>query len=167
MDAFIHDTAALDGIGEPVPAARADISHDGTIAVARLPLTVSPGAVPLETGNRLIDMAEQRSGDGVRVALGGQAIGNAQRGEVSSETVGFAIAAPVLLLTFGSIVASGRPIATALFGLGISTALIGMLAAVVASPSWPASVAAIVAVLVVMAASLTLLPALLGFARSA
>ena len=40
-------------------------SGDGTIAVARLPLTVSPGAVPLETGNRLIDMAEQRSGDGV------------------------------------------------------------------------------------------------------
>ena len=57
-------------------------------------------------------MAEQRSGDGVRVALGGQAIGNAQRGEVSSETVGFAIAALVLLMTFGSIVASGLPIAT-------------------------------------------------------
>jgi putative drug exporter of the RND superfamily len=146
MDAFIRDAAALDGVGEPVPAARADVSRDGTIAVARLPLTVSPGAVPLETGNRLIDMAEQRSGDGVRVALGGQAVGNAQRGEVSSETVGFAIAALVLLMTFGSIVASGLPIATALFGLGISTALIGVLAAVVDTPDWAESVAAMIGI---------------------
>jgi len=146
MDAFIRDAAALDGVGEPVPAARADVSRDGTIAVARLPLTVSPGAVPLETGNRLIDMAEQRSGNGVQVALGGQAIGNAQRGEVSSETVGFAIAALVLLMTFGSIVASGLPIATALFGLGISTALIGVLAAVVDTPDWAESVAAMIGI---------------------
>src|SRR5215217_1294680 len=50
MDAFIRDAAALEGVGAPVPAARADVSRDGTIAVARLPLTVSPGAVPLETG---------------------------------------------------------------------------------------------------------------------
>ena len=146
MDAFIRDAAALDGVGAPVPAARAEVSGDGTIAVARLPLTVSPGAVPLETGNRLIDMAEQRSGYGVRVALGGQAIGNAQRGEVSSETIGFAIAALVLLLTFGSVVASGLPIATALFGLGISTALIGTLAAVVDTPDWAESVAAMIGI---------------------
>ena len=46
-------------------------------------------------------MAAARSGDGLRLELGGQAIGNAQRGAVSSETIGFAIAALVLLLTFG------------------------------------------------------------------
>jgi putative drug exporter of the RND superfamily len=146
IDDFIRDASALDGVGDPVPAARADVSRDGTIAVARIPLTVSPGAVPLETGDRLIDMAEQRSGDGVRIELGGQAVGNAQRGEVSSETVGFAIAALVLLMTFGSVVASGLPIATALFGLGISTALIGVLAAVVDTPDWAESVAAMIGI---------------------
>jgi RND superfamily putative drug exporter len=146
VDDFIRDASALEGIGDPVPAARADVSRDGTIAVARVPLTVSPGAVPLETGHRLIDMAEARSGDGMRLELGGQAIGNAQRGEISSESVGFAIAALVLVLTFGSIVASGLPIATALFGLGISSALIGVLAAVVDTPDWAESVAAMIGI---------------------
>jgi putative drug exporter of the RND superfamily len=146
MDAFLHEAAALDGVGDPVPASSALLSRDGTIAVARLPLTVTPGAVPLETGERLIDMASERSGDGVRVELGGLAIGNAQRGEISSESVGFAIAALVLLFTFGSLVASGLPIATALFGLGISSALIGALAAVVDTPDWASSVAAMIGI---------------------
>jgi putative drug exporter of the RND superfamily len=146
MDAFLRDAAALEGVGDPVPAAGAEVSRDGTIAVARLPLTMTPGAVPLKTGERLIEMGEQRSGDGLRVELGGQAIGNAQRGEISSETIGFAIAALVLLFTFGSIVASGLPIATALFGLGISSALIGALAAVVDTPDWASSVAAMIGI---------------------
>ncbi len=146
VDAFIREASRLDGIGDPVPASRADVSRDGTIAIARIPLTVSPGAVPLETGRELIDMAAARSGDGLRLELGGQAIGNAQRGAISSETIGFAIAALVLLLTFGSIVASGLPIATALFGLAISGALVGVLAAVVDTPDWAESVAAMIGI---------------------
>ena len=82
----------------------------------------------------------------MRLELGGQVIGNAQRGEISSETVGFLIAALVLLVTFGSVVASGLPIATALFGLGISSALIGVLAAVVDTPDWGSSVAAMIGI---------------------
>ena len=85
MDAFLRDAAALEGVGDAVPASAAQVSRDGTIAVARLPLTVTPGAVPLETGERLIEMASERSRDGLRVELGGLAIGNAQRGEISSE----------------------------------------------------------------------------------
>jgi RND superfamily putative drug exporter len=146
IDRLIADASRLDGIGDPVPAARADVSRDGTIGVARIPLTVSPGAVPLETGHELIAMAKARSGDGLQVALGGQAVGNAQRGEISSEGVGFAIAALVLLLTFGSVVASGLPIASALFGLGISSALIGVLAALVDTPDWAESVAAMIGI---------------------
>jgi putative drug exporter of the RND superfamily len=146
IDRFISDASRLDGIGDPVPAARAEVSRDGTIAVARVPLTVTPGAVPLETGHALIDMAKARSGDGVQVELGGQAVGNAQRGEISSEGIGFAIAALVLLLTFGTVVASGLPIASALFGLGISSALIGVLAAAVDTPDWAESVAAMIGI---------------------
>ena len=68
-------------------------------------------------------------------------IANAQEGEISSEMVGLAIAALVLLLTFGSIVAAGLPLATALFGLGISSALIGLLAAVIDVPDWAPALA--------------------------
>ena len=48
-----------------------------------------------------------------------------RRGQLSSEAVGLMIAALVLVLTFGTLVAAGLPIATALFGLGISSAFVG------------------------------------------
>ena len=108
----------------------------------RIPLTELPGAIPHSTGEQLIELAEQASGGGdLRVELGGQVIANAQEGEISSEMVGLAIAALVLLLTFGSIVAAGLPLATALFGLGVSSALIGLLAAVMDVPDWAPALA--------------------------
>ncbi len=42
----------------------------------------------------------------------------------------------MLLLTFGSIVAAGLPFATALFGLGISSGVTGLLAALIDVPDW-------------------------------
>ena len=53
--------------------------------------------------------------------MGGQVITNAQASSLSSEAVGLMIAALVLVLTFGTLVAAGLPIVTALFGLGISS----------------------------------------------
>jgi RND superfamily putative drug exporter len=102
--------------------------------------------VPVETGERLIALAESASRDGLRVELGGQPIAQAQQGEISSEMVGLAVAAAVLLLTFGSIVAAGLPLATALFGLGISSAVGGVLAAVIDTPDWSTSVAAMIGI---------------------
>jgi RND superfamily putative drug exporter len=136
----------LEGIGRAAPVSRADVSPDGTIGVLRIPLAELPGAIPHSTGEALIDRAERASGDGVRIELGGQLIANAQEGEVSSEMVGLAIAAFVLLLTFGSIVAAGLPLATALFGLGVSSALIGLLAAVMDVPDWAPALASMLGI---------------------
>jgi hypothetical protein len=65
--------------------------------------------VPIATGEALIALAERASTDGVRVAMGGQVIADAQTGEISSEAIGLLIAALVLVLTFGSVVAAGLP----------------------------------------------------------
>jgi RND superfamily putative drug exporter len=147
IDRLAADADGLEGIGSAAPAAdAADISRDGTIGVLRIPLTELPGAIPHSTGETLIDLGEQANGDGVRVELGGQLIANAQEGEVSSEMVGLAIAAIVLLLTFGTIVAAGLPLATALFGLGISTALIGVLAALMDVPDWAPALASMLGI---------------------
>ena len=70
----------------------------------------------------------------------------ARPGEISSEAVGLAIAAFVLLLTFGSVVAAGLPLATALFGLGISTGVIGLLAAVIDVPDWAPALASMLGI---------------------
>src|ERR687897_107431 len=134
IDALTAAAGRLEGIGESSGAARAEYSRDGTVGVLRVPLTELPGAIPMATGERFIELADEASTGGVRVELGGQLISAAEDGEVSSETVGLAIAALVLLLTFGSVVAAGLPLATALFGLGISAGLTGLLAGVLERP---------------------------------
>jgi putative drug exporter of the RND superfamily len=146
IDRLTADAAGLEGIGRAAPAADAEVSRDGTIGVLRIPLTELTGAVPVSSGERLMELAEAANTDGLRVELGGQVIYNAQQGEVSSEMVGLAIAAIVLLLTFGSIVAAGLPLATALFGLGVSSAMIGLLAAVMDVPDWAPALASMLGI---------------------
>jgi putative drug exporter of the RND superfamily len=147
VDDFLATAQGLEGLGDGVTTGDAQISHDGTIALVRIPLAArSTEDVPERSGERLIELAEAADGDGLRMELGGLVVANAQQGEVSSETVGLMVAAAVLLLTFGSIVAAGMPLATALFGLGISSALGGLLAALIDVPDWAPSVAAMIGI---------------------
>jgi putative drug exporter of the RND superfamily len=142
IDRFLARASQLEGVGEP---GRAQVSSDGTIAVTRLELGRRVWDVPDETGTRLIDMAEQTSGDDVRIELGGGVIRNAQGG-TSPEFAGLLAAAIVLLITFGSIVAAGLPLLTALFGLGISIGLIGLLTLLVDVPEWAPAVAGLMGI---------------------
>ncbi len=146
IDRLVAAADGLEGIGRGATASDAELSRDGSIGVLRIPLAELPGAIPTESGERLIELAGEASGAGLRVELGGQLIANAQEGEISSEMVGLAIATLVLLLTFGSVVAAGLPLATALFGLGISASLIGLLAAVLDVPDWAPALASMLGI---------------------
>ena len=147
IDRLLTAAEKLPGVGDGVHARDAQVSRDGTIAVARLPLSVeNVNDVPKATGEKLISMADAANRDGLRVELGGQPIEQAQAGAISSEMVGLAIAAVVLLLTFGTLIAAGLPLATALFGLAISGAIGGVLAAVIDTPDWSTSVAAMIGI---------------------
>ena len=146
IDRLVGAADGLEGIGRGAGAADAELSRDGTIGVLRIPLTELPGAIPDSTGESLIELARQASAADLRIELGGQLIANAQEGEISSEMVGLAIATLVLLLTFGSVVAAGLPLATALFSLGISGAMIGLLAALLDVPDWAPALASMLGI---------------------
>ncbi|HEV2784982.1 MAG TPA: MMPL family transporter, partial [Solirubrobacteraceae bacterium] len=147
VDRFLARAQRLEGIGDGVSASAAQVSHDGRVALVRLPLTTDRfDDVPTATGERLIAMAQETSARGVRVELGGLVIQDAQSQELSSEVIGLLIATVVLLLSFGTLVATGMPLATALFGLGISSATIGVLAALMDVPDWAPSVAAMIGI---------------------
>jgi RND superfamily putative drug exporter len=147
MDAFLASAQRLEGMTRGTSTKDARVSQDGTIGLARIPLDArSSEDVPVETGERLIQLAQAADGRGLRIELGGLVIGNAEEGELSSEMVGLLIAAVVLLLTFGSLVAAGMPLVTALFGLGVSSALGGILAAVIDVPDWAPAVAAMIGI---------------------
>ncbi len=65
---------------------------------------------------------------------------------VGSEGIGLIAAAIILLVTFGSAVAMGLPLLTALFGLGVAMALGEVLRHVVDVPDWAPAAAAMVGI---------------------
>ncbi|HSS43515.1 MAG TPA: MMPL family transporter [Solirubrobacterales bacterium] len=104
----------------------AAVSDDGKIAYATVQFDVTGDKLNEDTVKEIIEIAQGASGDGLQVELGGQPIqeSQAEEGQDISFLVGLAAAIIVLLLTFGSVVAMGLPIVTALFALGVGISLI-------------------------------------------
>jgi len=142
VERFLERAEGLEGVAAAQPPR---VSRDGTIALARLELDRPALDVPAETGTSLIELAEAASGDGLAIELGGPPIRNAQEGG-SPEVVGLIAAATILLIAFGSVVAVGLPIAIALFGLGLSVLLIGVLAALIDVPGFATAIAGVVGI---------------------
>jgi putative drug exporter of the RND superfamily len=139
---FLTGASRLEGIRGALPTR---ISPNGKIAITPLRLSRAPWDIPKETGRQLIDEAEAASGGGLQIKLGGGPIQSAEGGQ-SPEAVGFLAATIVLLIAFGSVVAAGLPLAGALFGLGISSSLILVLALAVDIPEWVPAVAGLIGI---------------------
>jgi RND superfamily putative drug exporter len=142
VDRFLERAEGLEGIGE---IGRRQYSRDGTIGLVRLELDRQAIDVPTVTGRQLIDLAAETSGEGLRIELGGFAIENAEEG-TSPEFAGLIAAAVILLVAFGSVVAAGLPLLTAIFGLGISAPLIGVVAAGIDVPDFAPAVAGLIGI---------------------
>jgi putative drug exporter of the RND superfamily len=104
----------------------AAISKDGKIAYATVQYDVATNKVNKESTRQLISTSQAVAGNGLQVALGGQGIEEAdqQEGGDSSFAIGLLAAMVILLLTFGSVVAMGLPLITALFALGVGISLV-------------------------------------------
>ena len=143
VDAFLAKAQQVDHVAKPTEVR---VSQDGKIGSTTLPLTVAGWDVPKADGEKLIAAAEQNSGDGLQIKLGGDPIYAAQEA-ASPEGLGFLGAAIVLLIAFGSVVAAGLPLLIALFGLGISSGgLIVLLANVVDVPDWTTAVSGLIGI---------------------
>jgi len=103
----------------------AAISPDGRIAYATV--TFADQTNKLEKANieKTIDVAQGAAGPGLQVELGGQPVEQVRQeeGDVSF-LIGLGAAMVILLLTFGSLVAMGLPLLTALFALGVGLSLV-------------------------------------------
>ncbi|MEU4033207.1 MMPL family transporter [Streptomyces collinus] len=103
------------------------VSKDGTVAYASVKYKVS--GMELEDSSRdALKAAAQHARDaGLTVEVGGDALTAAPE-TGSSEIIGIAVAAVVLVITFGSLLAAGFPLLTALIGVGIGVSTITALA---------------------------------------
>jgi RND superfamily putative drug exporter len=115
------------GVVSPYDAGAKAVSKAGTIGFATVEFDQRANQLPKAAIDRVIATAEAVRSPALQVELGGQAIKQAQQTSLGFATgVGLAAAVIVLLLSFGSLLAMGLPIVTALFGLGAGLGVIGL-----------------------------------------
>jgi RND superfamily putative drug exporter len=100
------------------------ISKDATTAYATVTYKVKADDLTDASKNHLEDAIAQARHAGLTVEVGGDALATQPAAGGSAEAIGIAIAALVLLITFGSLTAAGLPLLTAIIGVGVSMAAI-------------------------------------------
>ncbi len=110
------------------------VSDDGTIAFAQLSMAPRPDSAYADAADAVRSEVQQTEVPGGRVELGGDRF--AEEAEGGGEAFGLLGAMVVLLIAFGSLLAMGLPILTALFGIGTGTAIVMLLANVLTMPSF-------------------------------
>jgi RND superfamily putative drug exporter len=89
-------------------------------------------------------IAQAANSPSLQVELGGSMF--TDQTQPASEAIGILAAVLILLLAFGSLLAMGLPIMTALFGIGIGLAIVNLLARVIDVPSFAPQVTAMIGI---------------------
>ncbi|MGW5863091.1 MMPL family transporter [Streptomyces sp. NPDC055239] len=94
------------------------VSKDGTTGYASVAYDVGATRVSPQAHEALTKAVDDARDSGLTVEMGGDAVPPSQT-MGSGEVIGIAVSAVVLLITFGSLVAAGMPLLTAIMGVGI------------------------------------------------
>ncbi|MFB7010971.1 MULTISPECIES: MMPL family transporter [unclassified Streptomyces] len=103
------------------------VSKDGSTAYVSVSYKVNSMELTDGTRSALEDAGHAAQKSGMTVEIGGDAL-QAMPETGVTEIIGVAIAAVVLVITFGSLIAAGLPLLTALIGVGIGVSTITALA---------------------------------------
>ncbi|MDX3456788.1 MMPL family transporter [Streptomyces sp. ME02-8801-2C] len=114
------------------PFTSGQVSKDGTIAFAQVTYKVSKADLSDEASGALTKAADEGEKAGLTVSLGGNAV-QEKSASKAAEMIGLVVAAFVLVITFGSLLAAGLPlltaiigVVTAVFAITIATAFVDM-----------------------------------------
>ncbi len=123
------------------------ISRDGAIAYATLQYGVRSSLVALSSVDALVELVDDLSADDLLLEVGGPVVQVSERAPPGkAELVGLGTAVVVLLVAFGSVVAMGLPIVTALFALGSGLLLIMLATRVLGMSSFTPAFAAMIGI---------------------
>ncbi|MFF1516818.1 MMPL family transporter [Streptomyces sp. SID14446] len=130
--ATVEKTVKVLGTGSEVtsvddPFETHTVSKDGSVAYTSVKYKVSGMELEDSSKDALESAAQDARDAGLTVEVGGDAL-QATPETGSTEVIGIAIAAVVLVITFGSLIAAGLPLLTALIGVGIGVSTITALA---------------------------------------
>ncbi len=120
MDAAIGTIKGVDSVVDPYsPYAGNAITKDERMALTQVQFDGSVADVSASTIKQLKATASVGEDAGMTVAFGGQVFQDNSFGITITEVFGLLFAAVVLLITFGSLVAAGMPLLSALIGVGV------------------------------------------------
>jgi putative drug exporter of the RND superfamily len=119
--------ALMDQLGEipgvtatAVPEAGFSISDDGLVGFGEIRYEADADDIPQSTLDAVADELETAQAAGLNVNFGGDVIPTETESAPASELIGIGVAVVVLLISFGSVIAMGLPLLTAILGLGVS-----------------------------------------------
>ena len=138
----------VEGVTSPFsPAAAHQIAPRGNIAFAQVQFTTDTADIPTGAVKNVVSAAQAEARPGFEVALGGNPISAAVTAAPGpSEGIGITAALVIMLLAFGSVVAMGLPVITALAGLGIGIALLELLTHLFVVPNFSPEMAAMIGI---------------------
>jgi RND superfamily putative drug exporter len=127
------------------PGASSQIARDSHTAFAVVQFDARTASLPKTDLERVVDTARAADRPGFEVELGGQPINKAIGIKTGSgEFIGVLAAILILLLAFGSVIAMGLPIMTALFGIGLGIGVIDLISRTVVVPTFGTELAAMI-----------------------
>jgi RND superfamily putative drug exporter len=126
------------------PAGSRFIAPGSRIAYAEILFDVQANDVPLDVASHMRTIAKNANSSRVQVELGGSMF--TEQTQPASEAIGILAAVVILLIAFGSLLAMGMPILTALFGIGVGLACVNLLARVLDVPSFAPQVTALIGI---------------------
>ncbi|HET9600466.1 MAG TPA: MMPL family transporter [Acidimicrobiales bacterium] len=139
----VRSQAGVASVSSPVETT-SQVSAAGTVAFATVDLLPDGPVSSEQAAAAIAEKAASLERHGVEVAFGGYLF---QDVEVpASEGVGLLAAVVILLVAFGSVVAMGLPIVTALAGVVASIASLALWAAVVPTPDFTTQVAMMIGI---------------------
>ena len=128
---------------DQVAQAKAQIARGGKIAYATVLFPNGVNTVPAATRSRSAQLVEQAKSPGLQIELGGSGF-EGRHPPGGTEAVGLIAAVVILLLAFGSVLAMGLPIVTALFGLGVGIASVSLISHLTSVPQFATTLAAMI-----------------------
>lgn len=136
----------VDSVQDPYSQQYRALSPDKTIGFATVRFDGQANELPTKSIQDVIDTAQGIRSQSLHVEFAGEALKQIEKPMGPSESTGLALLAAfvVLLLTFGSVVATIIPMVVAVVGLGISSSLISLLSHQFSIASFAPTLAALV-----------------------
>ena len=131
------DPAGALAAGPEVAVQRGVVSADGRVALLRLQYPLVDELSPEDLSNLKAFGADAAAGSPLRIEMGGDLYWAFEQPQPGlGELIGLLVAAIILFIAFGSVIATALPLGTAVLGLTIGVSSMPLIANLIDIPSW-------------------------------